>query len=432
MISLGHRGFLIIFALTIVLLLVDTSIRKISPFVGGLGSSVEDLVIFTSMIVIYAVVQYLILDFIAKSQLQLQKYYKVVRFFQYALVAILALIALQVIFTEGYSSILMKSVVWINYAMFVILTGLLGYRFLVWSVYNKNRVVVAYGIAMVVLSISGVLTVLYVNNALSGQRDIEYIQSLRSPIAIVASVENIFSSSYFVSSVAAFILTWIATILLLNHYSKKLGKIRYWVLVLIPLIYFLSQFEGIFLDILISFRKADPIIFSVTYTLVFSATKPVGGILFGVAFWSISRHIGNKNVKNYLIVSAYGMILLFTSNQPVGLTLIPYPPFGLITIAFLGIASYLLFIGLFSASMSVALDNKLRTTIKRSALDETKFLETIGTSEMEKQVERRVRYMISKTEADFRKESGEIESSLTESEAKDYIKEVLDEIEKSR
>ena len=94
----------------------------------------------------------------------------------------------------------MKTVIWINYAMFVILTGSLSYRFLEWSTSNKNRVVVAYGISMALLSASGVFTVFYINDALSGQRDIEYIRPFRNLIAIVASVENIFSSSYFVSS----------------------------------------------------------------------------------------------------------------------------------------------------------------------------------------------------------------------------------------
>ncbi len=205
------------------------------------------------------------------------------------------------------------------------------------------------------------------------------------------------------SSLAAFLFTWLATILLLNHYSKKLGMIIFWILVLIPLVYFLSQFEGAFLNMFVSLRKLDPIVFSVTHTLIFSATKSVGGILFGIAFWSVSKNIENKVVKNYLIVSAYGMVLLFTANQPVGLTLIPYPPFGLVSISFLGLSSYLVFIGIFSASMSVALDSKWRTIIKRSALDETKFVETIGTSEMEKLIERRVRHMVSRWKLTLRK-----------------------------
>jgi hypothetical protein len=171
--------------------------------------------------------------------------------------------------------------------------------------------------------------------------------------------------------------------------------------------------------------------FAITYTLIFSATKPIGGILFGIAFWSVSRNIGNRIVKNYLMISAYGMILLFSTNQPVGLTLIPFPPFGLVTISFLGLASYLVFIGIFSASMSVALDSKLRTIIKKSALDETRFVETIGESEMEKLIERKAGHALSRTQIEFQREAG-IESSLTEPEAKEYIKDVLDELKRNK
>ena len=57
--------------------------------------------------------------------------------------------------------------------------------------------VIAYGISMALLSVSGIFTILYVNNALSGQRGVDYVEPLRSPLAIVASVENVFSSSYF-------------------------------------------------------------------------------------------------------------------------------------------------------------------------------------------------------------------------------------------
>ena len=170
-----------------------------------MGLEPQDLALFTSMITVYAVGQYLILKFLGGSHLHFQMSYKIVRLSQYALITILALIAWQIIFTGGYSSILMKTIIWINYAMFVILTGSLSYRFLEWSTSNKNRVVVAYGISMALLSASGVFTVFYINDALSGQRDIEYIRPFRNLIAIVASVENIFSSSYFVSSLAAFL-----------------------------------------------------------------------------------------------------------------------------------------------------------------------------------------------------------------------------------
>ena len=383
------------------------------------------------MILVYAVGQYLILLFLRRSQLHFQLSYRLIFFSQYLLIAILASITLQVIFTGGYSSLLMRSVIWINYVIFIVMMGLLSQRFLSWSRSNRNKVVIAYGISMALLSVSGIFTILYVNNALSGQRGIDYIEPLRSPLAIVASVENVFSSSYFMSTVAGFIFTWFATILLLHHYSRKLGSIKYWIIVLIPLVYFLSQFQGVVLDVFAPLRAIDPILFGVTYTLIFSATKSVGGILFGIAFWSVARNIQNKVVKNYLVISTYGMDLLFTANQPIGLTLIPYPPFGLATVSFLGLSAYLVFIGIYSASLSVALDSRQRSIIKKTALDETKFVQDIGTSEMERTIEKRVQNMISRTQEDFKTQTG-IEASLTDSEAKQYVLEVLEEVKNKR
>jgi hypothetical protein len=51
-------------------------------------------------------------------------------------------------------------------------------------------------------------------------------------------------------------------------------------------------------------------------------------------------------------------MLLFTSNQPLGLTFLSYPPFGLATISFFGLASYLSLIGVYSSAISVANDVK--------------------------------------------------------------------------
>jgi hypothetical protein len=75
-------------------------------------------------------------------------------------------------------------------------------------------------------------------------------------------------------------------------------------------------------------------------------TRPVVGMLFGIAFWIIARNIGNKNISDYMKFSAFGIILISMSNVGAGLYLLPYPPFGLPTISFIGIVSYLLFVGI--------------------------------------------------------------------------------------
>jgi hypothetical protein len=148
----------------------------------------------------------------------------------------------------------------------------------------------------------------------------------------------------------------------------------------------LTQFQTILLYLFTPIRLTDPIIFGITYTLVFSASKPIGGILFGISFWIVSRGLSNPQVKKYMIISGYGLLLLFTASQHQILLLNPYPPFGLPTICYVGLASYLILIGVYSSALSVARDKELRMEFYRSAMSQMSLLKTIGVSEMEKQL----------------------------------------------
>src|SRR5262249_41377002 len=146
-----------------------------------------------------------------------------------------------------------------------------------------NVVVLAYAMGILMIDINAVFTVVYVTNQLAGANGSPIIQPLVVPVANTSMggvVYDIFNSASFIGSILSFILIWVATVLLLRGYSKKLGRSRYWILVSIPLVYFLSQFQLLSLDIFTPFRLSDPILFGVVYTLFFTATIPVGGILF--------------------------------------------------------------------------------------------------------------------------------------------------------
>ena len=60
----------------------------------------------------------------------------------------------------------------------------------------------------------------------------------------------------------------------------------------------------------------------------------------------------------------------------------PYPPFGLITSSFMGLSSYLLFVGIYSSAIYVAEDSKSRQTIRKTAIKEAKLLDSIGTAQI--------------------------------------------------
>jgi hypothetical protein len=391
---------------------------------------------------VFAVGQYVILAFVKQGykdkegkiggglkQHDLDWINKTVTITQYVLIAILVFTILQMLFMSSYHILILKSTIFISYGISFIVLALLAKRFFSWFKLNHNSVVLAYALATTMISINAIITIIYINNVFIN--DPAIIRPIRSLTGALASPDITVSSLYVITSVLSFILTWIATVLLLRHYSRKLGIIKYWIVVSIPLAYFLSQFQPLFLYSFADFRLSNPVLFGIIYNLIFSISKPAGGVLFGIAFWTVAKSLTNKTVKSYMMISAYGMMLLFTVNQPTGLILVPYPPFGLTSICFMVLASYLVSLGVYSSATSVSEDSRLRQTIRKIALKESQFLDMIGTAEMQREIERRVLVLSKNTKNDMIEERGII-SSLDEDDMKYYLNEVLEEIKRRK
>ena len=438
MARIDNRIIFLVIVVIVVAVVVDTSIVAIATSAGGMKSSISDILLFSLMVTIFALGQFIILRYVRGKFLNhknetgitashVQWMNRITTIVQYALVAILASIVFQISFFSSYHIYSLLSVMLISYGLSLLLLSLLAKRFFSWYRLNRNSVVLFYGLAMTVISINAVVTMLYVNFMLTDKPP--YIQSIRSLTGSLSNPDVVFDLAYTSTAIIFFILTWIATVLLLKNHSKKLGNIKYWVLVSIPLVYFLSQFQPLFLFTFAEYRMSDPVLFGIVYTLLFSLSKPLGGVLFGVAFWMVSRSLKESKVKNYLIISAYGMTLLFASNQPTSLILAPYPPFGLVTVCFIGLASYLLYLGIYSSAVSVSEDARLRQTIRKAALKESQqFLDAIGSAEMEQEVERKVIRFSKRTKDLMEQETG-ISTSLDDDDMKRYLEEVLMEMQ---
>jgi hypothetical protein len=252
------------------------------------------------------------------------------------------------------------------------------------------------------------------------------------PAFASGSFMGILNSLNVVSGIISFILVWISTSLLLRHYSTRIGRVRYWVIVCIPLAYFVSQFIPIFVDqIARPLITQNPIFMAIVFTLIFTVSKPVGGILFGVAFWIMAKALRHTSVvRDYMIISAVGIILLFVSVQG-SVIFATYPPFGLVTVSFVGLSSYMTFIGLYSVAMSVAGDISLRQTIRKTAIEESRFIDSIVTAQMEQELEWKVLRVAKKHTYTLGQETG-IEPSLTGDDLKQYLQEVLSEVKVHR
>ena len=85
-------------------------------------------------------------------------------------------------------------------------------------------------------------------------------------------------------------------------------------------------------------------------------------------------------------------MLLLNSVSSIETTPLQYrvfPPYGLITEAFVPIGSYLLFVGIFTSAKHISRDTELRKEFYKGAASQLTLLKAIGVSQMEKELEKR-------------------------------------------
>jgi hypothetical protein len=430
-----------IIILLISVLIIDTSLFRISDLIRVYVTPGWTTMLFVFMSVVYLLGQHILIRFARTKSRQIREQgylhlnilHKSVTITQYLLSGIIVLVLLQVlIFSEFYTSAISVAAV-ISYLLAIFMMVFLSLRFFSWFRLHKNQVVLFYFLSTITLTINAVFSfalILTISPGIPSLVGESQIVGMTRPIA-ASPFTTALNNGYIVTSILSFILLWLATALLLREYSKRIGKIAYWALVGIPLVYFLSQFPALFFNLFDSLIISNPTFFGIVLTLIFSLSKIAGGILFGIAFWTIAKHLpDNAVVKSYMVIAAYGLILFYISNQA-GSSLFQlggvYPPFGLPTIAVIGFSSYLILVGIYSSAVSVAQDSRLRRAIRKSVQQQSSLLDKIGTAQMQQEIENRVLSTIKSQAENLRSETG-IETSLDENEIREYMNEVIAKI----
>ena len=136
-------------------------------------------------------------------------------------------------------------------------------------------------------------------------------------------------------------------------------------------------------------------------------------------------------VGNYMTVSAYGVMMLAISLEtPVYQA--PYPPFGVVASSFIALTCYLYSLGIYSSAISVSEDIKLRQEIRKfAANNQSKLLDSIGSAEMEEEIQGRVIALTKKHQDSLEEETG-VQSSLSEDDMKQYLRQVIEEVKKTK
>jgi hypothetical protein len=346
---------------------------------------------------------------------------------QYSVIGILITILFQIVFRSEYNVYLLETVAGINLITSSILLAILSSRFIRAFMNVSSKVVLAYSVGIAALSLSGIITFIYIDSFL--QRKPDYITSLYNPWTSYAptTVSQIFSA-YQLIGIISFVTLWIATVFLTNHYASR-TKTKYWIMVSIPIIYFASIYLITYLEhlhLLELLRISDNPVYGYVYNLFLNTVKTAGGIMFGFAFFAISRKISHVQLKQSINMAGIGLILLFGANASSLIIMTPYPPWGIISISFMIVGAYFIVIGLDSAGLYLATDSSLRKIIQISPLKDYDILKSLGQAKVQDAVLSRVQH-VSKQVIDELESNNLVRTSLEPVDIRQYIQEVIRE-----
>lgn len=421
-----------------ILLIIDTSIVRISTFTGGLYPLETYMILFISIYATYAAGNMIIMRLV-KSQIHsgsgaksilFNSFFAGITATQYVILFMIFILIFQILSNKFYSIWILKSISYNSYLMGGIMLFMLSYKLLSWYKKSRSVILILYFFAMSLICANSILMISSLEIQLASKPDnITYTRSHAGGFAPGSGMYKFIQECLLISS---FSTVWLATALLMRSYSGIKGFIRYWGIMLISLIYFIGQFQPMFFGI-ISLSTISTTLGDIGYTIFVSAAKPIAGIMFGLVFWSISRKISKKVTKEYLLIAGFGMMLLFASNQSAGLSLTPLPPFGIFTAAFFGLSSYLMFIGLYSSAVSVSHDLALRKQVRTYA-KQLMLLDDIGTPEMNQRVESLVSGAMKdlNNNAQYLTERSGVYPSIDEENFKEYMEIVIKEVKKRK
>lgn len=363
-----------------------------------------------------------------------EKNYKISLFSIAILFGLTFLMIIQQFYNESYNKFIVISIVSFSYSIACFFLLKLILLFVSWLRYSKRTLVLLYFISMSLIMTNMIfamtITILKLNDKPDDIRN--YFGGSTNFKFNKYDVIDLF---YNLTSILAFISLWTTTFILVTNYrNKSLKNIFFLILLFMPLIYFIGNyFLKLFANsFFYSFSNINPILLSIFLIIVFSLSKPIGGITFGILFWRTSKAISyEKDISGFILIAGYGIILIFCSNQATTFATTPFPSFGIVTITTLNMASYLMLIGIYNSAKLVSINNELRKSIYKITL-ESRILNIIGEAEKEKALETIVWKVHQDKNIFAEKENIKQTTDLDNNELKKYVEEILQELKNKR
>jgi hypothetical protein len=432
MTSPSNRDKALFFVATFVVfaLVVDMELSNVSDLLQKDISSRTGIFTFILISCIYLIGQYILIRTSKAMTSELRSQRKDVIFIdtsisiiQAFIIILFVVIIIEITLGRSYDLVILVIITIVSNGLSAVLMMFLFKRLLKYYKLYPDRAVLSYAISGLIISITSIVTIFFmVPVTLEKSEFISADVPIIFPAFSPGSPLDILNYAFYSLSVITFLSVWFGTVLLLSHYSQRFGKVKFWIIMSLPLVFYLSQIIVISFPISFPFVDLDKQSFIFYYRVVFTVSSTIGGILFGQPFFLISRMIPHNNkMHRNLIILGLGMVLYFVSGSAT-VYHAPFPPFGLANVALIGFSSYFMFLGLYSSTISLSQDSELHRMIRKSAI-ESKFFLKLSDAELENTILNKVQ----RVKKVMTTESG-ITPSLTMDDAKGYLLKVLDEM----
>lgn len=431
---LQNKIFILVVSLLIAITIIDISIVRIYDLVSKQFIPISDKKIFFSLISLsFLSLLFILLEIVKPqtskidSKLNINLIYRIAKLVQYVLGCIVLYVVIQINLFSYYSSFALLLAILVSYLSCIGILGILLLKLVRWIYFRKHT----FFLFLFVCALSGLLSnslIAIVDASLRLDLRPEEIRPiLGGSIDVGKGKFDSLDTAYHYSYIFSFFAAWLSAILLLSYYAKSIGKFKYWLISCSPALFFLGQFAPFILSASVFGLDLDPFLLMKVNTIIATLSKPIGGLMLSLVFWSMAKLTEqfNPGLSRHLWIAGCGLLLLFMANQVILMTLAPFPPFGLSTSTVFGFASYLVLIGIYSSAASVAQNVVLRDRIRKLA--SSKLLDSFANAELEAQLEKEIVRIVEK-DSDFKNDK--IISSPSDQEIKHYIQEVLRELRK--
>jgi len=313
-----------------------------------------------------------------------------------AVMGSIAYLLAEQVLTSTYHTLLLDLIVGLSLIPSVLILISLAFTSLKSFSSTKSKILVVYGIAIIAIAVQLIIAFCYIELNLYSKPGI--ITPDRNPWAsyFYTNLQSKISLSYEISEAISFIIIWISSILLTKQYAQKIGAIKYSITLSIPMIYFLFQYSPLLLEqigTLSSLLMAEGSLFLYFYNFVLNTVNIGTGLLFGISFYILSRSLIYDNLKYYLVICGTAIMIIFSSGISTILILAPYPAWAIVSLSFILPASFLLLIGLDSATYYIASDTLIRRFLYHHR-SQFELFQALGSSKTTDMVERKMSEMI--------------------------------------